>query len=206
MLLLILEGFCHVEYAGSQCEVLDGKERCFHEDDFSMELCPPHVNAAFLTLAKGQWSCEPVRTFSVLFSSQPPASRVDFGLQFNNPETYCSATCQEGFDRLAWSAHDKAWCEKNPGNCPKLPTLIPVDQYVSKPFSKPLRAPMTCPKPTAHMPKVTVLMLTRGKETETLGNTLKSYAAHGFFEVPWCVLLHCVRCVEACAVTRRSTR
>ena len=86
-------------------------------------------------------------------------------------------------DRLAWSAHDKKWCQANPGNCPPLPTLIPVNDYVSKPFSKPLRMPMKCDKPAEGMPKFTVLMLSRGKETETLGNTLRSYDQAGFFEV-----------------------
>ena len=43
-----------------QCEVLNGREQCFHEDEFTREWCPPHVNSAFLTLAAGQWACAPV--------------------------------------------------------------------------------------------------------------------------------------------------
>lgn len=44
-----------------QCEVRDGKERCYFDDGFTREMCPEHVDSVFFSLAKGQWSCQPVR-------------------------------------------------------------------------------------------------------------------------------------------------
>ena len=49
----------------AQCQVQDGREVCYADDGFTREKCPPHVNSVFLTLAAGQWSCQPVsRDFS----------------------------------------------------------------------------------------------------------------------------------------------
>ena len=52
--------------------MLDGKERCYNEDEFTREMCPEYVDSVFLSLAAGQWSCQPVRHAARAFACPSP--------------------------------------------------------------------------------------------------------------------------------------
>lgn len=147
---------------GAQCELLNGREQCFFDDGYTpRELCPEHVDSVFLTLAKGQWSC------------QPESEQAD---------TYCTAMCQTGTDRVSWHAHGVAYCGKSPGSCPPPPSIIPVTAYSVSSWSAPPRVPTQCTAPADGVPRFTLGMLAR-KDTETLLNTLRSFEAAGFLQL-----------------------
>jgi hypothetical protein len=78
-------------------------------------------------------------------------------------DTYCTAMCQEGVDRVSWHAHGVSYCAKSPGTCPDAPPIIPVDRYMVGPWTGKPPARMTCSPPPGGMPKVRVATICRGK-------------------------------------------
>lgn len=145
---------------GLHCQVMpDGKEQCYNQEDHHRELCPPFVTSVYLSLAKGQWSCESLRD-----------------------EYFCTAACQEGVDKVAWAAHQYTNCAKNDDNCPKRPPVTPVDEYKVKPWDGTPWKGMDCTAPADGMPPVTIMMLVRN-EVDSLRNTLRSYERSGFLQV-----------------------
>ena len=87
---------------GLQCELKDGKEQCFFEDEQGRELCPAFVTHEWLAAPKDQWLCNPE----------------------NADKFYCTAGCQEGNDEVRWGAHEVSWCfqPQNHGSCPTRPS------------------------------------------------------------------------------------
>lgn len=153
-----------IDLRGLNCELLEGKEVCFMEDSQGREICPDHVTSAFLTRAKGQWLC-----------------------QDTVPTHYCTAACQQGNQEVRWLAHERAWCQKNPGSCPPEPRRIPASQFELKPWSQKARKTKACEAPgaasktPAKIEGVTVAILARGKtEQRTLKDTLTTYKDLGF--------------------------
>jgi hypothetical protein len=86
-----------IDLRGLQCELLEGKERCFFEDAQGRELCPEHVTSDWLAFPKDQYLCQPEMA----------------------EKYYCIAGCQEGNPEVRWGANEVAWCDdpKNKGAC-----------------------------------------------------------------------------------------
>lgn len=82
---------------GLNCELLDGKERCFYEDGQGRELCPEHVTHEYLSNPKDQYLCQPAQA----------------------EKYYCIVGCQSGNPDVKWGANEVAWCSdpKNAGAC-----------------------------------------------------------------------------------------
>jgi hypothetical protein len=97
-------------------------------------------------------------------------------------DTYCTAMCQEGVNRVSWHAHGAAYCAKSPGSCSPRPTVVPMAEYVVGSWSAPPHRRMTCEVPEGGIPKFTVGMLAR-KETESLVNTLRTFEQEGLLQV-----------------------
>ena len=87
-----------IDLRGLNCELLDGKERCFLEDEQGRELCPEHVTSDYLSSPDDQYLC-----------TAPERNKY-----------FCTAGCQEGSNEVRWGAHEIAWCDdpKNRGSCP----------------------------------------------------------------------------------------
>ena len=87
---------------GLQCQMKDGKERCYVEDTQGRELCPEFVTHEWLSTNHNQWLCS----------------------DENADKYYCVAGCQEGNAEIKWSANEIKWCydPKNFGTCPLRPT------------------------------------------------------------------------------------
>ncbi len=96
------------------------------------------------------------------------------------PTHFCTVSCSGG-ERISWNAHDVAWCDQKPDNCPPRPPIIPVAEYKLKPWSQVIRPPMQCTRP-AVTPKISVLILAF-KETESLSASLETYDQQGFLQV-----------------------
>lgn len=98
----------------------DGSPICFTDDPYDADYCPPEVTPDFLTEAKGQWACT-----------------------VENPGSFCTAACT-GDGQVKWTAHEKAWCAKNPDNCPPMPKRIPRAEFSLPPFKPPQVTPRQC--------------------------------------------------------------
>lgn len=145
-----------VNIRGLGCELLEGKEVCFYEDSQGRDKCPQYVNHIWLTRADGQYLC-------------------------NTKTHYCTVSCQEGNDNVRWHAHEHAWCEKNKGSCPPVPPLIPLRKFQLKNWSekpRPKRACASADAPTS-LDHISVGVLARGTEIETLRDTLRTYEVEG---------------------------
>lgn len=79
-----------IDLRGLNCELLDGVERCFMEDEQGRELCPPSVTSEWLTNPTDQYLCSSEMT----------------------TQYYCTVGCQDGNDEIRWGAHEISWCDK----------------------------------------------------------------------------------------------
>jgi hypothetical protein len=73
-----------IDLRGLNCELLDGKERCFLEDEQGRELCPEHVTSDYLSSPDDQYLC-----------TAPEREKY-----------FCTAGCQEGSNEVRWGAHE----------------------------------------------------------------------------------------------------
>lgn len=154
-----------VNLRGLHCELKEGREVCFRIGaSGERELCPDHVNSAYLSEGAGQWLCS----------------------QGNSDKYYCVATCQEGHQDVQWGAHEIKWCNANPGNCPPKPELIDQKDFRIKKWSVKPRPLKPCEKraPKSDLiPEVTFGVLANGaRETKTLSDTLATYEQNGLLK------------------------
>lgn len=156
-----------VDMRGLKCEILNGREQCYLENPRHPEYrdkCPPWVNTEYIAIASDQWSC-----------------RME-----TSDKTYCTALCQDGTDRVAWTAYDVAWCKDNPTNCAPRPPRIPFSEYQLKTWSQPPKPVKPCDSiPISrfrNMPKISVAVLTRGKETASLSLSSSSWEQAGLLQ------------------------
>ena len=94
--------------------------------------------------------------------------------------------CQEGTDKVAWSAHDKEWCSST-GDCPDEPEIIPFDDFHLSRWSLPPPPLKTCDHLNidqflGNFPKITVGALARGSEILSLSLSLKTWEERGFIQ------------------------
>ena len=133
------------------------------EDSQGRERCPEHVTSAWLSRADRQHLCQP-----------------------HVKSHYCTVACQGGNNEVRWMAHERSWCEKNPGNCPPEPKKIPASQFELKPWSEKRPTAKACEKkPTtvAQVPDLSIGILTRGRsELKTFRDTVKTYRENGLFK------------------------
>jgi len=149
---------------GLQCEILDGRETCFSTYRNGRDLCPSFVTAAYLSMAPQQYAC---------------SAHVE--------DTYCTAMCQEGVDRVAWHAHNVEWCAENVEDCAPRPPVIPYDDFAEKMWTQPPPALSPCVGYSEEyiqglmqqVGPLSVGILTRGGETETLDLSLSTWVGEG---------------------------
>jgi hypothetical protein len=152
---------------GLQCELLDGKERCFYEDSQGRDLCPEYVTAEYLAFPQDQYVCGP-----------------DMANKY-----FCTVGCQEGNPEIRWGAHEYAWCyaPENRGSCPKKSPVIPKKEYKLKEWSEVKEPDTECQlawkrgDPLKPIPNLSVGMLTH--EPRSMADTLATYEKWGFFQV-----------------------
>lgn len=128
------------------------------------DTCPEWVTAEYLTLALDQWSCQPER------------------------ETYCTARCQEGTERIQWMAYNIEWCSdpNNAHHCAPRPPAIAYDKLFLHEWTLPPNLPQECDfraiSDFARMKPFTVGVLARGNELESLALSVQSWEQRGFLQ------------------------
>ena len=92
--------------------------------------------------------------------------------------------CQEGVDRVSWTAHNVEWCSENPKSCQPKPPIIPYDEFFLKEWSeipmpiKPCEAikeKMKNREFTELTKQISIGILTRGNEIPTLQNSMNTW-------------------------------
>jgi hypothetical protein len=113
-----------IDLRGLNCELLDGKERCFLEDEQGRELCPDHVTSDYLSSPHDQYLC-----------TAPEREKY-----------FCTAGCQEGSNEVRWGAHEIAWCDdpKNRGSCPDRTFPIRRSDFKLKKWSEVIEPEKKC--------------------------------------------------------------
>lgn len=152
---------------GLQCELLNGEERCFMEDEQGRELCPPQITSKYLAFPENQYLC----------SSEMAG------------QYYCTVGCQEGNPDIRWGAHEISWCydPKNKGSCPPRPRVIPKSEFKLKEWSEPAEPETPCRAAWKRGEKgqrvkdLTVGLLTH--EPRSFRDTMETYEKLGFFDV-----------------------
>lgn len=157
-----------IDLRGLQCELLNGKEQCFLEDEQGRELCPSFVTSEYLSNPKDQYLCSSEMT----------------------TKYYCTAGCQEGNEELRWGAHEIAWCDdpRNKGSCPSRPPVVNKSAFKLKPWSAPVVPERSCQvawkngeRPRKPIRKVTWGLLTH--EPRSFRDSMTTYEKLGLFDV-----------------------
>ena len=152
---------------GAQCEMLDGKERCFTEDSQGREMCPEFVTSEYLA-----WPKQGVAPY-------------ECGHELTH-QYYCTIQCQQGNNVVRWWPQNVAWCygEENYGNCPSRVPPIPKKEFTVKPWSLPEPSLTPCQathkagvKPPGKVKGLSVGVLTH--EATNLRYSLKTYDVSG---------------------------
>jgi len=154
-----------VNLRGLECELKDGKERCFRQGaSGEREMCPEHVTSSYLTKGGDQWLCIPGAS----------------------DKYFCTVSCQEGNEDVRWGANEISWCNANKGSCPDPPVPVPQSKFKLKPWSAKPRAKRPChsaPLSDDPIPDVTFAVLTNGaRETRTFSDTLRTYEENGLLK------------------------
>ena len=148
---------------GLRCEIENEEIVCFLPHPLGRDRCPDYVTPKFLALADKQYSCQEL-----------------------DPDHYCVVVCQEGTSKVFWSAFGYEWCAQNPDNCAPVPEVIPYDQFAIKAWTEAPKPPKLCDSlPLSKFRKMTpisIVVLARGTETETLELSLSSWEEHGFIQ------------------------
>lgn len=148
---------------GLNCAEKDGKTVCYEDDEYDWDECPSYVTPEFLTEAKTQHLCK-VGTH------------------------YCTVSCQTGNENIHWHAHEKKWCDQNPGNCPPRPKKIPKSKFKLPQFERPNVMHRKCEEkgvrgPDGPVQDVSLGLLAHGsRELATLKQTLQSYEDNGLLD------------------------
>ena len=158
----------YYDLRGLNCELKDGKEQCFLEDEQGRELCPPSVTAEYLTNPGDQYTCSAEMS----------------------KEYYCTVQCQEGNSEVRWGANEVKWCAQ-PGNalgCGSRKPPILRSEYKLQPWSEVLPPRMPCQaewdkgeRPALPVKDLSVAMLTH--EPRSFRDSLVTYEKWGLFDV-----------------------
>ena len=158
-----------VDLRGAECEVLDGKERCFTEDSQGREMCPDFVTSDYL--------------------ANPPAGVMPHECLSSPHQFYCTIQCQQGNNIVRWWPQSVPWCygEENYGNCPSRPPVIAKKDWKGPPaWTTPEPSPFPCQaaaragiRPPGKIKDLTVGVLTH--ESTNLGYSFKTYDEFGLF-------------------------
>ena len=132
---------------------------------FFRDLCPEWVDSAYLSKASDQYSC-----------TGPVA------------DTYCTAMCQEGVDRVSWMAYNVEWCALNKGACAPIPPITSYEEFFLKKWSMKEIPKKSCELMDEQfvsnimnsMEPFTVGILCRGNELETLKYSMETWISNGF--------------------------
>lgn len=160
-----------MDLRGAQCEMLDGKERCFTVDSQGRELCPEYVTSEYL--ANPRPGTVPAECF-------PP----------HHEHWYCTIMCQQGNNYVRWWPQEVNRCYGSDyGNCPTRIPPVPKAQYTVGPWSggqdEPLRACQAAAlagvKPREPIPELSVGLLTH--EPVSFAASMKTYEEQGFFDL-----------------------
>ena len=154
---------------GAQCEMLNGKERCFTEDSQGREMCPEFVTSDYL--------------------ANPPPGVMPHECSAATDQFYCTIQCQQGNNVVRWWPQSVAWCygDENYGNCPSRMPVYPKSKWKGvRKWSQPEPSPFPCQaahkagiKPPGKIKGLTVGVLTH--ESTNLGFSFKTYDENGLF-------------------------
>lgn len=156
---------------GLQCELfknpdtLELLERCFIQSlgpVYVRDFCPSYVTSAYLASGADQYACLPE----------------------SSSQFYCTVVCQDGTEKISWTAFEIKWCNENPENCPPKPPVIPMDSFSLTPWSLVLPQPKACQVASIKTTQIPISagILARCGEHESLALTLRSYAERGFLQ------------------------
>jgi hypothetical protein len=157
-----------MDLRGAQCELLDGKERCFTVDSQGRELCPDFVTSEYLAHPKPH--TVPAECF-------PPLHK----------DWYCTVMCQQGNNNVRWWPQEVARCYGNDyGACPSRVPPVPKNEFALKPWSDSGDQLRPCHyaarggyRPTQAIKGLTLGLLTH--EPQSFRASMKSYEEMGLF-------------------------
>ena len=158
----------YYDLRGLKCELLNGAETCFLEDEQGRELCPPSVTAEYLTNPPDQYTCSPEMS----------------------KEYYCTVGCQEGNPEVRWGANEVKWCAQ-PGNaagCGVRQPPVLRSAYKLAAWSEVVPPKTPCQeawargeRPASPIPLLSVGLLTH--EPRSFRDSMATYEKFGLFDV-----------------------